>query len=93
MVSMLIRVEFFGVARLRAGVVSAEINLAGAAVLGDVIQELRSRFPELAAECFSGNRPRDGYTANIGGTRFVSDPATPLADGDALLILSADAGG
>ena len=31
--------------------------------------------------------------ANLNGDAFISDLATPLAEGDHLLILSADAGG
>ena len=32
-------------------------------------------------------------SANLNGDGFVSDPDTPLAKGDRLLILSADVGG
>jgi molybdopterin converting factor small subunit len=31
--------------------------------------------------------------ANLNGQRFVTDPATALKPGDAILILSTDAGG
>ena len=33
------------------------------------------------------------YKLSLNGERFVSDPETPLADGDVLLLLSADVGG
>ena len=33
------------------------------------------------------------YRLSLNGERFVSDPRTPLADGDVLLLLSADVGG
>ena len=60
----------------------------------EVVVDLARRFPRLAEECFGedgGLKP--GTLANLNGRRFVSDPATRLDPGDALLILSADAGG
>jgi len=35
----------------------------------------------------------EGYTVNLRGERFVTDPETPLADGDTLLLMTLDAGG
>ena len=91
---MTLRVEFFGIARQRAGVGHAEIMLPdGANTLADAFKLLTERFPGLAGECITGSRLRSGFAANLGGERFVSDPATLLEDGDCLLILSADAGG
>jgi len=87
---MAIHVELFGIPRERAGVGAAEV--AGR-TLGDVLTALAARFPRLAGECICDARLVDGYTANVNGQRFVVDPATPLADGDAVLLLSADAGG
>lgn len=87
---MAIRVELFGVPRQRAGVSEAEV--AGR-TLGDVLAALAARFPRLAGECICDARLAAGYTANVNGQRFVVDPATPLADGDAVLLLAADAGG
>lgn len=91
---MTLRVEFFGIARQRAGVGHAELMLAdGGATLGNAFNLLTQRFPGLAGECIAGNRLRSGFSANLGGEQFVSEPTTPLRDGDCLLILSADAGG
>jgi molybdopterin converting factor small subunit len=87
---MTITVELFGIPRERAGVARVE---ADGARLADILAELVGRFPRLADECIAGGRLQKGYLANLNGQRFVSDPATPLAPGDALLILSADAGG
>jgi molybdopterin converting factor small subunit len=85
-----IRVEFFGIPRARAGVPG---TTACGAKLGDVLADLAQRFPELAAACLEGNRLRAEYAANLNGRLFVRDPATALAPGDSLLILSADGGG
>jgi molybdopterin converting factor small subunit len=87
---MSITVEFFGIPRERAGASSATVE---AAQLGKLFHALALRFPRLAEVCFEGDRLRPGYIANLNGERFISDPATSLADGDAVLILSADAGG
>jgi len=89
---MSITVELFGIPRQRAGVAKTE---AAGTRLDEVLADLARRFPRLAEECF---RQRDGglksgTLVNLNGRRFVTDPATALAPGDALLILSADAGG
>lgn len=85
-----ITVEFFGIPRQRAGI---EAVCAQAAPLGQVLAELQSRFSRFAETCLADGRLKPGYLANLNGERFVTDPATPLAPGDELLILSADAGG
>jgi molybdopterin converting factor small subunit len=89
---MSITVELFGIPRSRAGVARTE---ASGTRLDEVVAELARRFPRLAEECLDPARGRlqPGTLANLNGQRFVTDPATALAPGDALLILSADAGG
>ncbi len=87
---MSITVELFGVPRQRAGV--AQVQADGAR-LDEVLAALVRRFPRLAGECIADGRLAPGYLANLNGRRFVTDPATALAPGDALLILSTDAGG
>jgi molybdopterin converting factor small subunit len=87
---MAITVEFFGVPRERAGV---KATTATGGTLGELLLGLETRFPHLAANCLESGRLKPGFAANLNGERFVSDPDTPLASGDTLLILSADAGG
>lgn len=87
---MTITVELFGIPRQRAGVAVAE---AQGTRLDEVLADLARRFPHLAEACFAEGRLRSGYLANLNGSRFVSEPDTRLQPGDALLILSADAGG
>lgn len=82
-------VEFFGIARDRAGVAELDVN---AVTLGDALDALVTRLPRLS-ELMSNGRLHRAVVANLNGDRFVSDPSTPLADDDRLLILSADAGG
>jgi molybdopterin converting factor small subunit len=91
---MAVRVEFFGIARQRAGVSELSLDLPGSdARFGDALRALAARLPALAQELVVGGRLHESLTANLDGARFVSDPATPIRDGQCLLILSADAGG
>ena len=91
---MSIRVEFFGIPRERTGLRTVTVETENNSVrLEDVLSSLGERFPQLADECLDGGRLRRGYTANIGGERFVSSPDAVLCSGDCLLILSIDAGG
>jgi len=83
-------VELFGIPRARAGVASTS---AEGDSLGEVLADLSVRFPELAATCIDGPTLRPGFTANLDGQRFLTDPETCLADGDRLLLMSLDAGG
>ena len=87
---MKIRVELFGIPRERAGVAETEVN---AVSLGEALTELARQFPALAESCIDDQQLRPGFVANLGGDRFVADPATRLDANTALLILSADAGG
>jgi len=87
---MEIQVEFYGIPRQRAGV---ERTTARGSSLGDVLKDLTTQFPQLADDCIDGHQLRAGYTANLRGEQFVTDPATPLTEGDTLLLLTLDAGG
>lgn len=87
---MLVTVELFGIPRARAGV--AHVTVEGT-TLGDVFANLAERFPALGVSCISGRELRPGYTANLRGEQFVTDPDTVLQAGDSVLLLSLDAGG
>ena len=82
-------VEFLGVPRQRAGVSTLEIK---AETLGQLLSTLAAQIP-LLSEVIAADRLQSSFVANLNGDRFVSDPATPLAEHDFVLILSADAGG
>jgi molybdopterin converting factor small subunit len=87
---MTIRVEFFGIPRARANVPGLEVE---AATLGEALEQVVQRIPQLAECCICENRLRGGYLANINTQTFTSEPTTPLGSGDTVLILSADVGG
>ena len=85
-----VKVELFGIPRARAGVAQ---TVAVGHDLGDVLSDLSARFPDLAASCIDGRHLKPGFTVNLSGNRFVTEPETLLHDGDSVLILSLDAGG
>lgn len=87
---MSIRVEFYGIARQRAGVEFLEVD---GATLGDVYDQLHAQLPGFSTACLADGKLRSGYLANINGRTFASARDTPLSTGDAVLFLSADAGG
>lgn len=82
-------VEFLGIARQRAGLSELEVE---ADTLGQLLGALSTRLPVLG-DLIAGDSLHPSLAANLNGDAFVSDPATPLADGDRVLILSADVGG
>jgi molybdopterin converting factor small subunit len=86
---IIMRVEFLGVPRERAGVSVLELQ---ADTLGQLFAALARRFPAFA-ELVSDDRLRPSMVANLNGDRFVSDPGIALNSDDCVLILSADAGG
>ena len=82
-------VEFLGIPRERAGVASLEIE---AGTLGQLLDTLEVRFPELRALIVDGSL-HPSVVANLNGDEFVTDRRQQLADDDHVLILSADVGG
>jgi molybdopterin converting factor small subunit len=90
-----IRVEFFGVPRQRAGVADVELSLSGnPPTLGDALRQLTRHYPQLVGECLTAEgRLMPACVANLDGRSFVRDPTTTLIGVSALLLLSADAGG
>ena len=87
---MLVQVELFGIPRARAGI---DKTTASGSSLGEVLNDLANRFPYLAETCIEDCRLRSGFTANLRGERFITDPNTRFNEGDTLLLLNLDAGG
>lgn len=82
-------VEFLGIPRERAGMAELELE---AGSLGQLFGSLAARFPGFG-ELITADGLHPSLAANLNGDEFVRDPATPLADTDRVLILSADVGG
>ncbi|HEX8203683.1 MAG TPA: hypothetical protein VF590_24620 [Isosphaeraceae bacterium] len=86
----MITVELYGVPRLRAGVARVPLE---AATLGEALRGLGRACPALEGSVLRDGGLHPAYRLSINGDHFVADPGQPLADGDALLLLAADAGG
>ena len=86
----MIRIELYGVPRLRAG--TARLSVKGVNV-GEAIDAMAAVCPALSDHVFNNGLIHAAYKLSLNGERFVSDRATPLNDGDILLLLSADVGG
>jgi molybdopterin converting factor small subunit len=82
-------VEFLGIPRERAGVADLDVE---AGTLGQLLLVLAERFPDLRELVVNGAL-HPSIVANLNGDEFVSDPRREFAEGDHLLILSADVGG
>jgi len=85
-----IRVEFFGIPRLRAGRPSLTVE---AGVIGELLDGIARECPGFRDACLSAGALRPEYLLSIGGHRFTRDRTTPLSAGDDVLIFSADVGG
>ena len=90
----MIQVELFGIPRQRCGTGHVTIEIVQTSMsLADLLQYLGESYPEFARDCLDGSRLKPQYLANLGGTRFVSDPFCQVGPGENVLIMSADAGG
>ena len=86
----MVTIELFGVPRLRAGLARLSVE---ASSVGEALGALGRACPALAGTVLAGGGVHAAYRLSVNGERFVSDPAEPLAEGDALILLSADVGG
>lgn len=86
----MIRVELFEGARTLAGRAALEVE---GRTLGEALADLEARCPALAPRVLHAGRLAPHWRASLGGRRFVEDPATPLQDGETILLVSALAGG
>ncbi|MEC9091311.1 MAG: MoaD/ThiS family protein [Planctomycetota bacterium] len=94
MKSFSVKVEFFGVPRLRAGVADFFVEVAADRNrLGDVLMKIQREIPELTKECFADGKLRKEYVVNVSGKEFTRSLGRVVSPGDSLLIMSSDAGG
>jgi molybdopterin converting factor small subunit len=86
----MIAIEFYGVPRLRVGTGMVRLE---ATTVGQALRELGRLYPTLADSSLAAGILPEVFKLSLNGDRFVSNPETPLKDGDTLLLLSADVGG
>jgi len=85
-----ITVEFYGVARLRAG--RAEVAVTAHTIV-EALRALERDCPGLKGLTTSDSRLSSQYLLSLNGEEFVTDHRQSLRLGSRLLLLSADAGG
>jgi molybdopterin converting factor small subunit len=83
-------VEFYGVARLRAG---RELLLVKAETVRDALQATVHACPELVGLLSSLGELHPQYLISVNGQRFLNELDRSLTDGDQVLLLGADSGG
>src|SRR5262245_54305946 len=83
-------VELYGVPRMRAGRRQCQVR---ATCVGDAMAALERECPQLSGAVLANGWPLSAYRISLNGQFFVSDPAWKLAEGDALVLVAADAGG
>jgi len=86
----MIRIELYERARQLAGVDAVEVE---AETLGEALEALARLHPALVPAVVADGRLARHWRANVNGRMWVEDPATALAAKDALIIVSALAGG
>ena len=85
-----IRIEFFGVARMKAGVETAEIE---AESVGELVAAMAVAFPQLNGAVIVDGRLHPAYMLMRGAAERLVDDETMLKPNDSILLLNLDAGG
>lgn len=85
-----VMIELYGVPRLQAGI---DRVAARGATAFDALANLAAICPRLNGTIIKEGWPHPAYRVSLNGDRFLTDRATPLRDGDTLILLAADAGG
>ncbi len=85
-----VRIELYGVPRLRAGRRECQVEASSAR---EALAALEVECPQLSGTILANGWLLPAYRISLNGQSFVTDPATRLSDGDALVLVAADAGG
>ena len=89
-----IKIEVFGIPRLRAGVAEFFVDVCRVKNrLADIRETLNRELPAFGDACVEEGQLRKDYVFNISGKRFTRSADYEILPEDTLLILSSDAGG
>ena len=86
----MITIELFGVPRLRA---RRDVVAVEAASIGEAMRALGAACPELDRVVVRDGVLEPHYLLAVNGAQITADPTTPLAPGDVLVVVAAEAGG
>lgn len=89
------RVELYGLARLAAGLREVEVRLPTMAGEREVARALARACPLLVGTVLrpDGDGLQEGYALNLGGRVFLASEPQRIQPGDAILLISSQAGG
>ena len=91
---MKITIEYFGIPRQRVGIANEIYEFEQEEIgIQDVIRAVAQKHPAFEKHCMDGNTINRHLTVNLNGNQFFQSEDGIARDGDALLILSMDAGG
>ena len=90
-----VRVELFGTPRIQAGTGEVELAVPYPANRRNLVSALAEQCPSLVGQGLKGDLTglEESYVFNLNGLAFLGEDDFTLADGDALLLLSSQAGG
>ena len=94
-VSVCVRIELFGGARLVSGKGEVAARLPARANSDDVAAALAAAIPELVGVAVSadGRALLSSYVANLNGAAFIECERVALNEGDRIYLFSSQAGG
>ena len=94
-VSVCVRIELFGGARLVSGEREVAAILPARANSDDVAAALAAALPVLVGVAVSegGRAMLPSYVANLNGAAFIESERAALCEGDRILVFSSQAGG
>ena len=91
---MKIKIEYFGIPRQRVGVATETYEFEREEMgIHEVLRAVAKKHPAFRQHCMDGDSINKHMTVNLNGNQFFQSQEGITRDGDALLILSADAGG
>jgi molybdopterin converting factor small subunit len=85
-----VRIELYGVPRLRAGVQTVDVQ---ASTIGDALLQLQRACPQLDPDVLTDGQLNAAYVVAIDGGTLTRDPHVSLNAGDTLVLLTSQAGG
>ena len=90
-----VKVEVYGVPRLRSGVRDVEVRVPSPCRRRNLVAALAEQCPALVGNAIRPDLSdlEEGYTFNLNGLAFLGEGSFTVAEGDALLLISSQAGG
>jgi len=94
-ITVRVKVELFGTPRIHCGITAVELAVPYPANRSSLVAALAEQCPSLPGHGLKEDLSdlEDGYVFNLNGLTFLGEGDFTLSDGDALLLISSQAGG